>query len=213
MIPRIETVEPRLLYSISSKAGVLHINLTPQKDTMSLTLLTGTQASYEDIAGTKLLEQKFIDLAGIKRINVECGKGDDDIGILIGTLKIRCFVNGASGNDDIGIETKGNSVLTGGAGNDTLDASLGNDELDGDTGSDLLVGGKGNDTLTGGAGRDQMEGGQGNDTLYAQDNGFDTLTGGAGTDTGYVDPGLTGDVGNNTISNYKSNTSFEILFE
>ncbi len=54
MTPRIEALESRRLYSISVKSGIMHINLTPEDDTVTLTTLNSTtQASYLDFAGTK----------------------------------------------------------------------------------------------------------------------------------------------------------------
>jgi Ca2+-binding RTX toxin-like protein len=210
MTPRIESLESRRLFSISVKSGIMHINLTPEDDNVSLTTLNSTtQASYVDFAGTKVVDNKFVNLKGVKRIDVECGKGDDSIAFAIGNLTIRCFINCAAGDDIVGIETKGNSFISGGAGDDTITGGIANDSIEGDSGDDDIFGGKGNDTLNGGAGFDQIEGGQGNDSIQAQDGAMDhVINGGAGIDTAAVD---SADIGNEPQSAFKLQNSIEDL--
>ncbi|HEX3357619.1 MAG TPA: calcium-binding protein [Tepidisphaeraceae bacterium] len=215
MTPSIEPLEHRRLYSISVKAGVMHINLGGANDSVSLaTFKNSTRARYTAVAGTRTVQNKTVDLAGIKRINVQGNDGGDSINIAIGNLSIRCFINGGKGKDNIVLATHGNSFLNGGAGNDIITSGVGNDSIEGGFGDDSLFGGKGNDTIIGGAGIDSLQGGQGNDLLLAQDHGTDlSIVGGAGTDTAYADRGLTGDTGNKTDAQFKIDQSIETLID
>jgi len=92
--------------------------------------------------------------AGINRIRIEAGNGDDT---MIITTSIKQPLE-----------------LIGGDGNDTMLASDGKDLLQGGAGDDILLGGNNDDTLDGGDGHDTLRGNAGNDVLLnGEDNDQD----------------------------------------
>jgi Ca2+-binding RTX toxin-like protein len=83
--------------------------------------------------------------AGIERLTLKLGSGDDDVRGLAG----RDVIQGGLGND----------TVAGRAGDDRLFGGEGDDVLHGNQGRDLIVGGRGEDVMLGGAGRDDIRGG------------------------------------------------------
>ncbi len=219
MSPSIEPLEHRRLYSISSKAGIMHINLGGGNDTVTLVEFgNSTRALYTAVIGTRTVETKSVDLSRITRINLQGGKGDDSIDLDIRNLKIRIFANGNEGNDHIIIADHGNCYMSGGAGNDILTAGVGNDIIDGNGGNDSLFGGKAATTPSPARrSSTRILGGHGNDLLLAHmHHGKDPiiLVAAAGSDTGYIDRVLsTNDLGNITESQFKIDNSIETLFD
>ncbi len=130
-------------------------------------------------------------LAGLRRIVVRAGAGDDQVTLKLDDagLAIPAHLYGGAGDDiliggagrDLLVGGAGNDTLRGGAGHDLLRGDAGNDVLEGEAGNDRLWGGAGDDTLAGGAGHDLIQAGAGNDTLTG-DDGNDTLWGGLGND-------------------------------
>ena len=100
----------------------------------------------------------------------------------------RLYIQGLSGNDviDVGVLTRHDAFVSGGAGFDVIHGGEGNDVLLGEQGTDTLTGRGGRDLLIGGLGFDVLNGGYptsypnsdeniliGNRTVY--DNDFDAL--------------------------------------
>jgi Ca2+-binding RTX toxin-like protein len=131
--------------------------------------------------------------AGITKIRIEGGDGDDRIEIGPETREGMAFVPefipvhqvleliGGNGNDTL-IGGDANDILQGGPGNDELAGGDGNDQLDGGPGSDILRGNAGADAILGSDGADSINGGPGNDTAVG-DDGADQIFGGPGADT------------------------------
>ena len=78
------------------------------------------------------------DAAGVRRIVVLAGDGDDEVVTSVGT----------------------ETVIRGGDGDDLLEGGEGPDMLDGGRGDDVLLGGNGPDVLDGGPGADDLSGGR-----------------------------------------------------
>lgn len=104
--------------------------------------------------------------------------------------------SGGSGNDDIAMTGRSETIAMGLGGNDTITGTNAYELLLGGDGDDILRGEKGLvagnlDRLYGGAGNDDLHGGAGGDLLYGGSgddivnggNGSDELTGGDGADT------------------------------
>ena len=93
-----------------------------------------------EVEGAPFLPGKYHDMqfdsAGITRIEVLCGNGNDFCQIE-GNLRIPAIVDGGAGNDTL-IGGIAGAVLLGGSGNDTLIADSGYNILIGGTGSDKL---------------------------------------------------------------------------
>lgn len=85
------------------------------------------------------------DLAGISRILVFAGDGNDSVSTA-GDLATPLWIDGGNGNDS----------LRGGAGPNLILGGAGNDLLLGGRSADVLIGGEGTDLLLGGAGSDLL---------------------------------------------------------
>jgi uncharacterized secreted protein with C-terminal beta-propeller domain len=104
--------------------------------------------------------------AGLTRIRVFAGAGDDTVSIDLGN-RMSVFVvvvRGGAGNDHL-VGTNGRDDLRGGAGDDTLDGAGGSDWLRGGTGNDRLHGGHGADAIDAGIGSDVFFGRETRDTV------------------------------------------------
>lgn len=154
----------------------------------------------------------FFNPAGLTRVGVYCGAGNDKVVNNVSSLALTAvgyggndylegysmndIFNGGDGNDTM-VGYSGNDTFYGGNGNDVIKGMSGNDSAWGDAGNDLMIGGAGNDylnggighdNLVGGAGTDTCYGGTGNDTLVALDAGTtDKMYGQAGRDAFWVD--------------------------
>lgn len=92
--------------------------------------------------------------AGVTRIVVDLGDGDDSLFQDTTPVTVPLTVHGGDGADG----------LTGGTGDDTIDGGPGDDpQLDGGEGDDTIDGGDGDDRLDGGPGADDLHGGSGID--------------------------------------------------
>lgn len=119
-------------------------------------------------------------LAGITRIEITGGGGDDVINIgsniqEAAGIDVGVYLGGGQGDDTL-TGGEGRDVIIGGPGNDRLLGNGGDDALIGGAGDDNLGGGQGNDILLGGSGNDVMVGGAGNDILTG-DGGSDRIVG------------------------------------
>jgi uncharacterized secreted protein with C-terminal beta-propeller domain len=97
-------------------------------------------------------------LAGLARLRVYAGTGDDVVSVNVGNAasSFVVVVRGGRGNDE----------LVGTNGRDDLRGGMGDDVLDGAGGRDWLRGGLGADRLHGGLGADSFDGGTGHTTFY-----------------------------------------------
>jgi len=211
----IDSLEARRLFAtFDVGSGIIRYSGTVANESLSISPIPTTTTAivyYYDVAHPDQFVQRIIDFTGIKTIRADCGGGDDSVSILTGGLKIRIFVDGGKGNDEIGVESRGNCVLTGGIGNDNLTGSRGADELQGGRGDDHLVGYAGNDTLVGGAGLDYMQGGKDNDILDGRDSGYDSFSGGPGIDTAKADNYYQGDWASTTATPFRITSGCEIF--
>ncbi|MDW8263053.1 MAG: hypothetical protein RMJ35_11055, partial [Phycisphaerales bacterium] len=166
------------------EGGILTFSGTEGGDGMSLrregaTLLAQLNGAVE-----------AFEAAGIERINVLAGGGDDML-IVDASVFTPLYVDGGSGNDHL-IAGSGNDTMTGGAGRNTLLGQAGDDRINGSGGRDVAFGGDGADRLYGNGGDDALDGGGGVDRLWGGD-GDDLLIGGGGNDK------LFGDAGQDTL--------------
>jgi hypothetical protein len=120
----------------------------------------GTACSADETTG-----QTTCAPAGVTRIVIDAGVGDDNVTI---GVPVPARVNA-------------------GAGNDTVNGGDGGDRLVGGDGNDSLHGNGGNDSISGDAGVDLLDGGAGNDRLYARDKRAETVWCGGGSDRAQVD--------------------------
>jgi hypothetical protein len=109
-------------------------------------------------------------------------------------------------DNDLGLGSRRDDLLSMGGGADLAFGGGGDDVLDGGSGDDRLLAGGGDDTIWSGSGDDSAVGGWGDDLIYGNDGddrllgafGADTLDGGAGDDRlagGVGDDMLTGGAG------------------
>jgi Ca2+-binding RTX toxin-like protein len=139
-----------------TKKGTLDVQGTDDDDVIRV-----RRSGEKVIVGINKLVQTF-EMAKVKRIVVNAGKGDDAI-TFVGNLR-RGYVNGGPGDDTI-VGGDEDDVLTGGAGNDLIYGGRGNDRINGSGGKDTIFGEAGDDRLFGGAGNDALDGGPGADTI------------------------------------------------
>ena len=90
----------------------------------------------ESVGVNGVLEFTADELAGVTKIDVRTGEGDDTV-ILGKRIDLPARVDAGPGDDLVG-GGNGNDVLVGGAGNDTLDGNAGVDTLYGGDGDDVL---------------------------------------------------------------------------
>jgi Ca2+-binding RTX toxin-like protein len=192
----LETLESRVLLSVSLEAGQLRIGGTAGDDQIKLShplLVPGQLRPYitrtlVEVNG----EQYSFKTKNIKVIKINALEGNDRIKIgpeptfscalcrMPVKLDLMAFypaiptlLVGGPGADSI-IGGNGRDRIYGGDGDDTLYGGSGNDLLDGGEGDDALSGFVGNDMLVGAAGNDVLDGIEGNDQLFAG-SGKDTL--------------------------------------
>ena len=133
--------------SITIHHDMLKVLGTRGSDTISVAIDSQDPTKLDVTLNSDHMQQ--FDLASVKRIWVNAGKGNDAV-----TVDAAVIVN---------------ATLIGGAGNDSLTGGGGNDLLVGGGGDDVLSGGAGNDTLSGGGGSDMITGGTGADTFGSDD--------------------------------------------
>lgn len=160
----IESLEPRVLLSVSFDAGVLTVTGSPGND--QITIKPGKADGEIIVKGAPDGDDGTY--AGVDVVTVDGGDGND-------RLRARNKLIDTAG-DPLAV------TLMGGEGNDRLAGGDGDDILHGGPGRDNIRGGNGNDTITGGEGRDNLRGGRGDDTITG-DADNDRLNGQAGRDT------------------------------
>jgi len=139
--------------------------------------------------------------AGVTKIVVDLGDGDDILNATAPTVLSAVTVSGGDGGDQL-LTTAQADTIDGGAGNDSIDGRAGDDVMSGGAGRDSFTSAAGNDTQNGGSGGDNLRGGDGNDTLNGED-GNDNLTGDDGNDTlsgGTGDDRVDYDAGTDTMN-------------
>ena len=149
-------------------------------------LAAGTKAA---IRITGIGYDTTVPAAGVKRVVVRGGPGDDVVSV--DAFGKPAAIYGEAGDDTLTGGT-GKDQLFGGGGDDTLDGAVGNDLLHGDDGEDTFRGGAGNDALFGDAGSDTLYGDAGRDVLRGGANAGDLLEflyGGDGNDKLYGEAG------------------------
>jgi Ca2+-binding RTX toxin-like protein len=143
----------------------LYVEGTHRADIITVGHDYNTSASVRVAVNGRVVSH--IPVAGIKRIRVAGGAGDDQIVVGPETRDGMAFIPEfvalsipleLYGND-------GNDTLVGADGPDTLDGGAGNDELAGGDGNDLLRGGPGRDTIRGNAGVDSIPDADPDDTV------------------------------------------------
>ncbi|MDF2621199.1 MAG: Hemolysin-type calcium-binding region [Xanthobacteraceae bacterium] len=182
------------VYSSSSAAVIISLNLDPQKSTrgaggdatgdtlLGIENLTGS--GQNDILSGNNLDNQLVGMLGNDTL-----RGNNGNDLLIGDTITDVDGNGIPDDDDgdgipDGVNDAvagGDDTLDGGSGDDRLFGGGGDDNLIGGFGHDQLYGGQGDDLLTSGDGNDLLDGGEGNDQLIAS-MGDDTLRGGGGND-------------------------------
>jgi len=187
----VETLEQRRMLSVSSslsRGGTLDVEGTRRSDTITL---TKTSDGHIDVSVNGV--HAMYSAKGVKRVLVNGGKGNDDVGIsnASGGIAAPRSVIGGAGDDTL-VGGKGSDSIEGDAGDDSIDGREGNDTESGGDGADTLDGGNGDDSLDGGIGDDHEDGGAGNDHLTGGDDN-DSLDGGDGTDS------VNGDNGNDDV--------------
>jgi len=111
--------------------------------------------------------------AGVKRIDINSGPGDDVVGVLLSHVPVK--IVGGDGADNLEYE----SFVPGGMAIPYFAAA----NINGGLGADYLIGGRGDDRISGGSGRDWIDGACGSDRL----------SGGTGTDSFVTQEALWGD--------------------
>lgn len=153
--------------------------------------------------GDDTITADFGNLA-VANLYILAGEGNDYVDLR--TIQSNAFVDGQEGNDTL-IGGLGNDKLLGGSdddeifgneGDDSLWGGEGNDRIFADSGNDVILGNEGNDTLSGGNDSDRIEGGAGDDQIHG-DAGDESGDGIAGADQIWVEFGLYGGAGNDTL--------------
>ena len=159
---------------------------TEQSVTVTVTTTDSTGASYN--------EDFTINVTDVaESINVS--------GTFLDTGVAETEISGSSGDDRIGANEDGGSVVYGLGGNDTLVGGAGNDDLRGGGGDDIINAGAGDDVVNVGNGDDVADGGDGTDTLLVGNADINIVN----LDTGvYTKEFDNGDVDTNTISNFEN---------
>lgn len=171
---------------VRKRNGKLYIKGTPADDAIEINLSNDAQ-NIVVVTGNGGDPHTFA-RAGIRRIIVRVGRGDDRV-IVSPNVLIPTRIRGGRGNDflqggsgkNIIRGNRGDDHLIGGPSDDRLKGGRGNDILEGGGGNDILKGKKGNDIVLGGFGNDVVRGGTGDD--YVDGGvGDDRVVGGAGND-------------------------------
>ena len=163
--------------------GVVTVSGTPKNDLFTMTEISANGSDVLQIVRNGVTQN--IPTAGITRINLATGDGDDTLLADASVPAIYAF--GGNGNDSLS-GGSGNDTLTGGAGENTLMGNDGDDRLTGSGGHDVLYGGNGSDRLYGMGGDDTLDGGGGVDRLWGGD-GNDLMLGGGSNDKMYGEAG------------------------
>jgi hypothetical protein len=157
--------------------GELAIEGTNGNDRLALRLQAGNPAMLQVDVGDDGSADFTFARAGIARISVDGGNGDDVVRIDesngVFTDTIPTTIDGGNGDDN----------LVGGAGAGTLQGGNGNDILAGGSGAETLLGGNGNDTIDGNRGNDVALMGNGNDIRLGSRRRSDVVEGQNGNDT------------------------------
>ncbi len=150
---------------------------------------TKTRKALDSITLT-LLEKQFgsgklaQDFAGVSRIEVFGGFGDDSITIDSKLDPIPALLDGGAGKDTLA-GGKGANTLLGGFGDDKLTGGISADVIDGGKGADTVKAGLGDDFVIFTEGGDRITGDAGNDTFLVAAVGLGTnamIDGGMGDD-------------------------------
>ena len=159
--------------------GELAIEGANGNDRLALRLQAGNPAVLQVDVGDDGSADFSFARAGITRISVDGGNGDDvvriDEGNGVFTDTIATTIDGGNGDDSLvgGSASvtlqggNGNDILAGGSGAETLEGGNGNDSIDGNGGNDVGLLGNGNDTFV-------WDPGDGSDVVEGQ-NGIDTM--------------------------------------
>jgi Ca2+-binding RTX toxin-like protein len=158
--------------------GELAIEGTNAGDRVALRLQSGDPAVLQVDVGDDGSADFSFARAGIARISVDAGNGDDAVRIDerngVFTDSIATTIDGGNGDDN----------LVGGAGAGTLLGGNGKDFLAGGSGPETLAGGNGNDSVDGNGGNDVGLLGNGDDTfVWDPGDGSDVVEGQNGIDT------------------------------
>jgi RTX calcium-binding nonapeptide repeat (4 copies) len=161
------------------QSGELAIQGTNANDRLALRLQAGNPAVLQVDVGDDGSADFSFARAGIARISVDGGNGDDvvriDEGNGVFTDTIATTIDGGNGEDSLsggsGAVTlqggNGDDILAGGSGAETLEGGNGNDSIDGNGGNDVGLLGNGDDTFV-------WDPGDGSDVVEGQ-NGIDTM--------------------------------------
>lgn len=197
-----EALEERRLLSASIliKGGTLIVTGTPRADAIIVSnrQANGAVPPTPTLFVTVNGRTRQLDPAGIRRVRVEAGAGDDVV-----TMS-DIFFGPHPGRPELYDESLPSTIL-GGAGNDNLGGGSAADYISGGPGNDFIAGGVGDDTLDGDGnsdtiggneGKDLMRGGTGDDRFIMDET--DRADGGDGTDffsrtslTGIINPSST----------------------
>lgn len=213
----VQGLERRVLLSAAGPADVWSIEGDASRrhpnDVITVEFAPGGATTLRALVNGQVVGTRA--LAGLGRIEIGAGRGDDAVFVDLGQggagAGVKVYVYGGRGNDTVHGDA-GDQVVYGGPGDDSVDGAAGDDTLiggdgdddlsggdgadvlGGDTGDDTLGGGWGTDRLVGAAGSDQLDGGEGRDKMAGGDDkdtlkggeGRDAADGGAGKDTLYL---------------------------
>jgi hypothetical protein len=159
------------------QSGELAIEGTNENDRLALRLQAGNPAILQVDVGDDGSADFSFARAGIAKISVDGGNGDDvvriDEGNGVFTDTIATTIDGGNGDDN----------LSGGSGAVTLEGGNGDDTLAGGSGAERLLGGNGKDSIDGNRGNDVALMGNGDDTfVWDPGDGSDVVEGQNGTD-------------------------------
>ena len=188
----ITPLESRLLLaSVNISGGIVNFTGGRLAEQFSLSPVPGTNQFIimaANFSGAGRPISKMME-GPVKRVRVDMRGGNDVVVIDTGRYRAQVNVEGGAGNDEIGIATRGECVLIGGAGDDSLTSGSGDDLLDGGSGDDSFEANAGKDTLIGGLGHDVLRAGADDDILYGKDGATDSFFGGPGQDIAKADKG------------------------
>ena len=158
VMPAIELLEPRRLFSSASVSGtgVLRVLATDADDVITVAPNTADSAKIDVVInGTT----RTLPSSGVNLIRIRAYHGNDIVEVSE-EIDLPVVVYGNRGDDEI----------TTGSGSDTVLGGRGDDVIGTGDGDDVVLAFKGDDDIDGGAGRDNLVGGEGDDVFQLSDD-------------------------------------------
>jgi Ca2+-binding RTX toxin-like protein len=203
--PLIESLERRVLLSVTVAGGVLTIDNTVDGSGGGEAYVlsdTGIDGEVTVTGDNITTDQTHVGVNSIMMILGNNGNSvtiADNLTRANGSTQILAITVGNGGDTYVVGDSRntvnagtGDDTITGGSKNDIINGARGDDTIAGGDGNDVISGGIGSDTIMGDDGLDTINGGRGDDTLNGDDDN-DTINGNDGNDT------IVDTVGNNTV--------------